>query len=163
MGSTVSDRQIRRLSSSDIDRLVQFEAANQPDPWTPGVFSDEVVAENRIYLAILDGDSLYAYGGLMVVGDEAHVLNLLVAPDQRRKGLGRLLLVGLIKEAIAIGARHLTLEVRSRNVPAIDLYRKCGLAPVGIRPGYYGDDDAVIMWAHDIDEPRFVEDLEALQ
>ncbi|HEY5890536.1 MAG TPA: ribosomal protein S18-alanine N-acetyltransferase, partial [Acidimicrobiia bacterium] len=135
----MSDRQIRRLSSNDIDRLVQFEAANQPIPWTPGVLNDEVVAENRVYLAILDGDSLFAYGGLMVVGEEAHILNLLVAPDQRRNGLGLLLLVGLIKEAIVIGARHLTLEVRSRNVPAITLYRKCGLAPVGIRPGYYGD------------------------
>lgn len=162
MGTTVSDTQIRRLSSSDIDRLVQLEAANQSNPWTSGVFSDEIIAENRVYLAILDGDSLFGYGGLMVVDEEAHILNLLVAPDQRRNGLGRRLVIALIREAILLDAKHLTLEVRSRNLPAIDLYRKCGLAPVGIRPGYYGDDDAVIMWAHDIDEPQFSKNLEAL-
>lgn len=163
MGTTVSDRQIRRLAPDDIDRLVHLEAANQPNPWSEGMFSDEITAQNRVYLAILDGDRLFGYGGLMVVAEEAHILNLLVAPDQRRNGLGRLLVIALIKEAILLGAKHLTLEVRSRNSAAIDLYRKCGLAPVGIRPGYYGDDDAVIMWAHDIDQPHFAASLEALR
>jgi hypothetical protein len=33
------------------------------------------------------------------------------------------------------------------------------MAPVGVRPGYYGDDDALIMWAHDIDRAEFQERL----
>jgi hypothetical protein len=31
------------------------------------------------------------------------------------------------------------------------MYSRLGLAPIGIRRDYYGDDDALILWAHDID------------
>src|SRR5690606_38126633 len=65
----------------------------------------------------------------------------------------------LIQGAVAAGARHLTLEVRSRNTAARSLYSSVGLAPVGVRPGYYGDDDALILWAHDIDHPEYLSDL----
>ncbi len=39
------------------------------------------------------------------------------------------------------------------------LYSRLGLAPVGVRPRYYGDDDALILWAHDIDDPGYLESL----
>lgn len=160
MGTTVSHPQIRKLAANDIARLVELESANQTTPWSETVFSDEIYADNRVFLAVIDGDDVFAYGGVMVIADEAHVLNILVAPDQRRKGYARALMVELFKEAIALGAKHLTLEVRSRNQVAISLYRQLGLAPVGVRPGYYLDDDALIMWAHDIDARGFVEGLE---
>jgi [ribosomal protein S18]-alanine N-acetyltransferase len=163
VGSAVSHQEIRRLTQSDIDDLVELESANRANPWTSGVFADEIAANNRIYMAILDGDQLLAYGGVMVIGDEAHVLNLLVAPDQRRKGHGRRLMIALVDEAVEAGAKHLTLEVRSRNAAAIDLYRRFGLAPVGVRPDYYGDDDAMIMWAHAIDGPEYMARLEGLR
>ena len=56
-------------------------------------------------------------------------------------------------------ARHLTLEVRSQNEAARALYAGLGLAPVGVRQGYYGDDDALILWAHDIDGDEYRERL----
>jgi len=67
------------------------------------------------------------------------------------------MMVSLIKSAIEIGARHLTLEVRAANEPARRLYARFGLAPVGVRNRYYGDDDALIMWTHDIDRPGYLE------
>ena len=54
---------------------------------------------------------------------------------------------------------NLTLEVRSENSEARQFYSQFGLVPVGARPGYYGDDDALIMWAHDIDRPGYLEGL----
>jgi len=69
----------------------------------------------------------------------------------------------LIDAAIEQGARHLTLEVRSRNHPARSLYADFGLAPVGLRKGYYGDDDALILWAHEIDSDEYQSRLEGLQ
>jgi ribosomal-protein-alanine N-acetyltransferase len=99
----------------------------------------------------------------MVVGDEAHVTNLLVAPDSRGLGIGLALVLGLIDAAIVVGARHLTLEVRSQNREARSLYARLGLAPVGVRKGYYGDDDALILWAHDIDSAEYQSRLEGLR
>lgn len=149
---------IRPMGPADVGRVAALEAASQPRPWTEGVFRDELAAANRVYLVAEDED-VVGFGGVMVVGEEAHVTNLLVAEDRRGHGLGRRLMVELIESAIEVGARHLTLEVRKENAAARALYARLGLAPVGIRPAYYGDDDALILWAHDIDDPAYLEGL----
>jgi hypothetical protein len=43
------------------------------------------------------------------------------------------------------------------------LYARLGLAPVGVRKGYYADDDALVMWAHDIDGDAYSERLAGLR
>ena len=153
---------IRPLRVADIAAVVALEQANQPTPWSEGVFRDELAAENRVYLAA-DQSGVVGFGGVMMVGDEAHVTNLLVAPEARRHGIGLDLMLGLIEAAIGVGALHLTLEVRSKNEAARALYARLGLAPVGVRKDYYGDDDALILWAHDITEPDYQERLESLR
>ncbi len=162
MGVGVTMETIRPLRVSDIERAAAMEAEERSHPWSRGVFQDELAAENRVYLAADDG-GLIGFGGLMLVGDEAHVTNLLVAPEHRRAGVGRRLMVALIEAALSGGARHLTLEVRSRNHAARALYELFGLAPVGMRKGYYGDDDALILWAHDIDSEDYRALLEVLR
>lgn len=149
---------IRPLEPRDLPEVLALEVANQPQPWTEGIFDDELSAENRTYLVAEDGSPI-GFGGVMVVGDEAHVTNLLVDPGHRSQGIGRRLMVALIEAAIAEGARHMTLEVRAQNEPARALYSSLGFAPVGVRPNYYNDDDALILWAHDIDQPGFAERL----
>ena len=149
---------IRPMGPDDLAGVVDLETANQPRPWTEKVFRDELAADGRTYLVAVD-DAVVGFGGIMVIGDEAHITNLLVDPDHRSRGVGRSLVVTLIEAAVAAGARHLTLEVRKQNEAARTLYSRLGLAPVGVRPRYYGDDDALILWAHDIDEPGYLESL----
>jgi ribosomal-protein-alanine N-acetyltransferase len=153
---------IRPLTGDDLAQAVALEQANQPAPWSEGTFTDELAADNRIYLAA-DQDGVVGFGGIMVIGDEAHVTNLLVAPEARRRGIGLALMVALIDAAVEAGARHLTLEVRSQNREARSLYARLGLAPVGARKGYYDDDDALILWAHDIDSAPYRNRMEALR
>jgi [ribosomal protein S18]-alanine N-acetyltransferase len=150
VGGGVKTMVIRTLTIDDLEVVVALEAANAPAPWSEGVFRNELAADNRIYLAA-DEDGVVGFAGAMLVDDEAHVTNLLVDPDRRRQGMGFELMKSLIEAAVEAGARHLTLEVRSRNEAARALYARLGLAPVGIRKGYYGDDDALILWAHDVD------------
>ena len=59
---------------------------------------------------------------------------------------------------MARGATALTLEVRPSNHGAQELYRRFGFAPAGMRKLYYRDpdEDGLIMWAHDIDEPAYL-------
>jgi [ribosomal protein S18]-alanine N-acetyltransferase len=97
------------------------------------------------------------------VGDEAHITNLFVEPRSRGRGVGRRLLVGLIQGAVDRGARHLTLEMRPDNEAARALYASVGMAPVGVRTRYYGDEDALIMWAHNIDSPEYRERLAGVE
>lgn len=148
---------IRPMAVDDLPMVVQMESSHQPKPWTVGVFESELAAEGRVYLVADNGNRTVGFGGVMIVDDEAHVTNLFVDPEYRSSGIGRWLMADLIGSAIEAGARHLTLEVRSNNRAAIRLYSKLGLAPVGIRPKYYDDDDALIMWAHDIASVHDVE------
>lgn len=158
MGGVLRTMVIRPLTIDDLGAVVALEAANAAAPWSEGVFRDELAAENRIYLAA-DEDGVVGFAGAMLVADEAHVTNLLVDPGWRRRGIGFELMKSLIEAAVEAGVRHLTLEVRSRNEAARALYARLGLAPVGIRMGYYGDDDALILWAHDIDGEGYGERL----
>lgn len=155
MGTAVTT--VRPMTGADLPQVAALEAALQPRPWSEQVFRDELGMRNRTYLVAAGPDGVVGFAGLMVVDDEAHVTNLLVAEDSRRRGLGRQLMVALIEIAVSQDASHLTLEVRSTNEAARALYARLGLAPVGIRPRYYGDDDALILWAHDIDRPEYLE------
>lgn len=148
---------LRPMISDDVGTVAGLEARHQPKPWSEKMVADELERENRHYVVATDAEVIVGYGGLMLLGDEAHVTNLLVVPDHRKQGLGTRIMVWLIECAVSSGASHLTLEVRKSNHKARSLYTSLGMVPVGVRPGYYGDDDALIMWAHDIDAPEYLE------
>lgn len=151
---------IRPMRTEDLPAVLTLERAHQPLPWTEKVFGDEISAEGRVYVvAEAGGTVVVGFAGVMIVGDEAHITNLLVDPDHRGQGLATEMMGSLVRFAVESGARHLTLEVRANNEAARRLYARFGLAPVGVRPRYYGDDDALIMWAHDIDRPEYLESL----
>ena len=156
MGGVIT---IRPFEYEDVDAAVALERAAGFGTWTEGIFRDELSADHRVYLVAETEGALAGFAGLMVVGEEAHVTNLLVAPDRRREGIATRLLKELVEQALERGARHLTLEVRSANRSARALYGRLGLVPVGVRKAYYGDDDALILWAHDIDRAEFKERL----
>ena len=95
-----------------------------------------------------DFDVLVAESGKKPVGflvsrhvaGEIEVLNLAVAPEQRRKGVATNLLRALPSASIF-------LEVRESNSPARALYRKLGFTVIGYREEYYEDpvETAVVM------------------
>ena len=78
------------------------------------------------------------------------------------EGLGELLLLCMVDEAIARGANWLTLEVRVSNHSAQTLYRKYGFSVQGTRQRYYSDnnEDALIMWSRPLGEAAFRAEIE---
>ena len=98
---------------------------------------------------------MVGYGGLWLVGDEAHVTNVAVHPAHRRRGAAVELLAHLAGRAIESGAQSWTLKVRMSSTGAQELYRRFGFAPAGIRQRYYDNvEDAIVMWCHDIAGPE---------
>ena len=92
----------------------------------------------------------YAVAGYVSVwyqGDEAHITEIAVRETLRGNGIGELLLIGSLREAVAHGSHVMTLEARVSNFIAQRLYEKYSFKSVGIRKGYYSDnrEDAVIM------------------
>lgn len=145
----VSLSRFRPMVESDVAAVLALEHRAFPVPWTRQMLRDELAARNRTYL-ILDGETgIVAYGGVMLVDGDAHIMTMAVDEPNRRQGTGTSLLLALIDSALVAGAEHLTLELRVSNEAALGLYEKFGFAPVGIRPGYYVDEDALVMWAVD--------------
>jgi ribosomal-protein-alanine N-acetyltransferase len=141
--------EIRPLLEADIDAVVALEAESFPEPWSEGMLREELAALGRRYLVVvLDGD-VVGYGGVMVVDTDAHIMTIAVTAIRRRAGIGSRLMLALIDAALDAGALHLTLELRVSNQAARSLYEKFGFASVGIRPRYYPDEDALVMWALD--------------
>jgi len=146
----VSLARFRPMVEGDMPAVLTLEHSAFSVPWTQQMLRDELAARGRTYL-ILDGEiGIVAYGGFMLFGVDAHIMTMAVDEPHRRQGTGTKLLLALIDAALAAGAEHLTLELRVSNEAALGLYEKFGFAPVGIRPAYYVDEDALVMWAVDV-------------
>jgi ribosomal-protein-alanine N-acetyltransferase len=136
-----------------------------PRPWSIGLFAAEIgVRPDRYYVVARSGGAVVGYAGLMVVVGEGHVTTLAVAPELHRRKVGTRLLLALVRWAGEHGCASLTLEVRMGNAGAQALYRRFGFVPAGVRRNYYVEtkEDALVMWAHDIDAPGYSRRLEAI-
>lgn len=114
-------------------------------------------------------DGIMGYAGMWLLTEEVHITTIAIDPEYQGRGVGELLLLGLIDRAIEIGARWLTLEVRVSNHKAQALYRKYTFKEMGLRRRYYSDngEDALVMWTDPIESVSFQEAVrrhrEALQ
>lgn len=146
------------MRTRDLRGVLTIERAVFPQPWSHRLFIEELAQRRtRAYRVAWSGSDIVGFAGQMFIDDESHVNNIAVAPAWQGRGLGGVLLLDAVKIALERGAHHLTLEVRVGNEPALALYRRFGLAPVGVRRNYYPEtgDDALVMWARDIDSAEY--------
>jgi len=154
------------MRTRDLRGVLRIEEAVFPQPWSHRLFVDELSQRrSRAYRAAWVGREIVGFAGQMFIDDESHVNNIAVHPDWQGRGLGAVLLLDLIRTGLARGARHLTLEVRVGNGPALALYGRFGLAPVGVRTNYYPatGEDALVMWARDVDSQTYAARLGAIE
>jgi [ribosomal protein S18]-alanine N-acetyltransferase len=120
---------------------------------------------SRAYFVARVGRDVVGYAGVMLTGEDAHITTIAVDPARHRQRIGTRLLLVLAREAIARGARNLTLEVRLSNHGAQDLYRRFGFGPVGVRKNYYQEtnEDALVMWVHEVDTADYAALLAAIE
>ncbi|MCK4176147.1 ribosomal protein S18-alanine N-acetyltransferase [Aciditerrimonas ferrireducens] len=153
------------MTRRHLPQVLRIEEACFPRPWTPGLFLSELAQRHsRRYRVALAGRRVVGYLGLMVVVDEGHVTTVAVDPGAWGRGVATALLLDAAGAAPALGVRHLTLEVRVGNDRAQALYRRFGFAPVGLRRNYYPEtnEDALVMWARDVDTPEYRARLAAI-
>ncbi len=110
-------------------------------------------------------DTIRGFAGMWILLDEAHITTIGVDPDYQGQGLGELLFVALMDEALQRGATWVTLEVRVSNQAALALYRKYGFTIQGRRPRYYSDnnEDAYIMWSDSLKDEAYRARLKGLR
>jgi len=137
----------RPMLAADLDQVAAIEQISLPSPWSKELFEAELKRPQARYFVAEEGSRVAGYMGYWEAPQEAHIINLAVAPDFRKKGLGVALLDHVLEFARKTGAALATLEVRESNVAARGLYEKCGFKFVAIRKKYYVDnqEDAVVM------------------
>jgi [ribosomal protein S18]-alanine N-acetyltransferase len=146
--------------------VLRIESQVYPRPWSLSLFLSELALRgSRYYLVARLDASVVGYAGLMFTGDDAHVTTIAVDPALHRAKIGTRLLAALAREARTRGARNLTLEVRVSNDAAQRMYEEFGFRPAGIRKNYYVEtnEDALVMWAEDIDGDDYGTRLAALE
>ena len=144
--------ELRRLALGDLLAIEEIERRSYPTPWSRSMFAGELAKPSSICLGAFEAEGEDgALVGYLIVSryvDAWHVMNVAVAPEFRRRGIGRALLERLFEVTGGDSRRGYTLEVRVSNADAIRLYERLGFEARGIRRGYYTDnrEDALIMW-----------------
>ena len=155
--SVMNDASVRLMVADDVAAVSMIERLSFDLPWSQKAFKAEIVSNDLAHYLVAEVmEKIVAYAGMWMIIDEAHVTNVAVLPDYRGQGIGKLIMGSLIVYAGQQGARRMTLEVRSSNEVAKQLYQRFGFTAAGIRKKYYTDtnEDAIIMWL-DINKATF--------
>ena len=141
------------LAEHHLPAILEIERGVNGSPWSEKSFRNEIDHPHGIFKVAIEGGEVVGYGGLWLVIDEAHVTNIAVAPARQRQGVGRRLMVELLKAAREKGTTCATLEVRAGNAAALELYEKLDFERTAVRRGYYPDnkEDAIVMWRHSLE------------
>lgn len=138
---------IKEMSSEHVAQVAQLENLCFADPWSEKSVASELDNPLSKWIVALDGEKVVGYVGSQTVMNETDIMNLAVHADYRRRGIGESLIQALVMLLKEEGSRQLTLEVRSSNQAAKELYSKMGFLQVGLRRGYYSNpkEDALIL------------------
>lgn len=146
-----------RASPEHAGFIYAIERLSFADPWSLKSIEDEFESGfARYFVAVPDVSvaerdrviGIVGYCGYWSIVDEAHITNIAVHPDYRRRGAGAGLLAVMLDDIAASGHTAATLETRVDNDAAIRLYGRFGFERSGLRKKYYdnGKKDALIMW-----------------
>lgn len=138
---------LRAMTERDLDRAAAIEAVSAITPWSVTTFEHELrIPFSRSLVAEVEGRGVVGFVVWWRIAGEVHLLNLAVAPENRRSGLGRALLGEVLEDGRRAGADRVVLEVADDNASALHLYAATGFSTVGRRRNYYGPGrDAVLM------------------
>lgn len=131
------------MEPADLREVMEIVATSLPRPWSASVWREELESPFGSYLVLEEAGQVSGHIGIKRIADELHIMTLAVRPERRRKGYARAL-VGAAIMAHPEAAK-VYLEVRPGNTAARKLYEILGFEATGVRPLYYGDEDALLM------------------
>ena len=139
------------MKKEDVDQVLALEQASFTMPWSRNLFLSEfrspLVSTLMVALADFPKRTVVGYIVSWHVADELHILNLATAPEFKRQGVAKKLVLASLKRAYQKGATRAFLEVRASNAAAQKLYLSLGFTGTNVRREYYDSpvEDAVVM------------------
>ena len=139
---------IKNMHKKDLIAVSEIEREAFPETWPPTRFIDELESKLSSYFVVTNKElDVIGYVGIWYLFDESHIVSIASKNNLRRTGVGELLLIRTIEDAISRNMAVVSLEVSESNQIAQFLYQKYGFEHVGFRKGYYQDnkENAIIM------------------
>ncbi len=145
-----TDLVFKRMEAGDLEEAVSIASFSPFNRWSRGMFLSEM---NQPFAFCWTVRSKQPRNGPMVgficfraVFEESELLNLVVEPQHRRKGIGRLLMEFYIEFCLRMDIRTFYLEVSASNEGALRLYHSFSFRSYGTRKRFYdGGEDALLM------------------
>jgi ribosomal-protein-alanine N-acetyltransferase len=131
---------IERMVEADLDQVLPLERAAFRTPWSRETFRSALTQGHVRCSVARRGRRARRVAGYTVqqqIGCEVDLLRLVVDPDLRRRGVGRLLLDAVLEDARRRGVARVSLKVRVVNAAARALYGRLGFQATG--PHTYPD------------------------
>lgn len=135
------------FEQSDLDRIMKIELVSFTAPWSRQSYIDMASLANiHFFVAKISGE-LVGYMLYQMWANETELHTIAVAPDKRRKGIGKMLFEYFLNDARSNGVKQAYLQARVSNIAARTLYEKHGFVAIGVRKKYYADngEDALVM------------------
>jgi ribosomal protein S18 acetylase RimI-like enzyme len=130
---------IREFRAGDIQGIMEIEKNAFPkSAYSKKILMNYALRLPEGFLVLETEDGIKGY---ILFDLDGHIYSMAVKSSHRRRGFGRALFMQALNHANDI----LWLEVRSKNLGAIEFYRKMGMRVIGMVAGYYETDDALIM------------------
>jgi [ribosomal protein S18]-alanine N-acetyltransferase len=130
---------VRLATLDDLPALAALHKASFDAPWDVATLATFMQTDTVTVV----GDPIRAMMITRVILDEAEIITLASALQQRRGGLARALLSDTASRLRRRGVAKIYLEVAANNFQALGLYRSAGFTQVGVRQDYYLNKDGL--------------------
>lgn len=124
---------------SDAAQMTALHAASFNRGWSEEEFEGFLLDRGIVAHRAMVKRRLVGFIMSRVVGGEAEILSVAVAPARRGRGLARQMLHLHLRRLAGLGIKVVFLEVDEVNVPACRLYHRAGFRQAGRREAYYSD------------------------
>ncbi|MCJ8300076.1 MAG: ribosomal protein S18-alanine N-acetyltransferase [Pseudomonadales bacterium] len=118
-------------------QLIQLQQQCFIPPWSAEQIQQQLNNSKALNFALLADGQLLGFIFYQLLFEQAEILQIAIAPAQRRCGYAIKLISQSIASLLKRDIEQLLLEVRVSNVQAIQLYQQLGFSLDGRRKNYY--------------------------
>ena len=131
------DYKIENLTVKHLGKIFALDKATFSNPTSIAILKREFELPMAHILGIRLGEKILGFVNYWLVGNEVHIMNLVIDSKYRRKKMATQLFCQMMRETKDQESYH--LELRESNHIARSFYEKFGFKICGKRPKYYGD------------------------
>jgi [ribosomal protein S18]-alanine N-acetyltransferase len=138
---------IRWMIRRDMNEVLDIERTSFEFPWFEEDFIRCLRQRNCIGMVAEHGERVVGFMIYELHKTRLHILNFAVAPEFRRRGVGRQMIEKLVGKLSSQRRTRITLEVRETNLPAQLFFKSAEFRAVTVLRAYYEDspEDAYLM------------------